>query len=97
MLKDITIGQYYNVDSPMHRMDARMKIILTVVFIVSIFMCKSFPALGLMVLFTLAVNIISKVPLKMVAKSLKPIVIIVIFVIVITSVIIIIFAFIIIW
>lgn len=79
MLKDITIGQYYNVDSPMHRMDARMKIILTVVFIVSIFMCKSFPALGLMVLFTLAVNIISKVPLKMVAKSLKPIVIIVIF------------------
>ena len=79
MLKDITIGQYYNVDSPLHRMDARMKIILTVVFIVSIFMCKSFEALGLMVLFTLIVNIISKVPVKMVAKSLKPIVIIVLF------------------
>lgn len=68
MLKDITIGQYYNVESPIHRMDARMKIILTVVFIVSIFMCKSFEALGLMLLFTLTVNIISKVPVKMVAK-----------------------------
>ena len=79
MLKDITIGQYYNVESPIHRMDARMKIILTVLFIVSIFMCKSFEALGLMVLFTLTVNIISKVPVKMVAKSLKPIVVIVLF------------------
>lgn len=79
MIKDITIGQYYNVDSPMHRMDARMKIVLTVMYIVSIFMCKSFPALGFMVLVTLALNIISAVPVKMVAKSLKPIIVIVAF------------------
>ncbi len=79
MLKDITIGQYYNVKSPMHALDARMKIILTVAFIVSIFMCKSFAALGLMLVATLALNIISRVPVKMVAKSLKPIVVIVLF------------------
>lgn len=79
MLKDITIGQYYNVDSPMHRMDARMKVVLIVVFIVSIFMCKNFVSLGLMIVFTLIANIISKVPVKMVLKSLKPIVIIVLF------------------
>lgn len=79
LIKDITIGQYYNVDSPMHRMDARMKIVLTVMYIVSIFMCKSFAALGFMVLCTLALNILSKVPVKMVAKSLKPIIVIVAF------------------
>lgn len=79
MIKDITIGQYYNGDSPIHRLDARMKIILTLTFIVSIFVCKSFPALGLMIAFTLAVVLVSKVPFKMVLKSMKPIVIIVVF------------------
>lgn len=79
MIKDITIGQYYNGDSPIHRLDARMKIILTLTFIVSIFVCKSFPALGLMIAFTLAVVLVSKVPFNMVLKSMKPIVIIVVF------------------
>lgn len=79
MIKDITIGQYYNGDSPIHRLDARMKIILTLTFIVSIFVCKSFPALGLMIAFTLAVVLVSKVPFKMVLKSMKTIVIIVVF------------------
>lgn len=79
MIKDITIGQYFIGDSFMHKMDARMKIILTMVFIVAIFLCKSFPALGLMVLFTVALVLISGVPMKMVLKSLKPIAIIVLF------------------
>lgn len=79
MIKDITIGQYYNGNSVLHRLDARMKIILTVAFIVSIFICKNFWSLGLMVLFTLQTVIISRVPLKMVLKSIKPIAIIVLF------------------
>ncbi len=79
MIKDITIGQYLNVDSPVHRMDARMKIILTVIFIVSIFLCKNFAALGLMLLFSALVILLSKVPFKMVLKSMKPIAIIVVF------------------
>ncbi len=79
MIKDITIGQYFIGDSFLHKLDARMKIILTVAFIVSIFVCKSFPALALMVLFTFAVVLISKVPLKMVLKSVRPIAIIVLF------------------
>ncbi len=79
MIKDITIGQYFIGDSFLHRLDARMKIILTLAFIVSIFICKSFPALLLMVVFTFAVVLISRVPLKMVFKSVRPIAIIVLF------------------
>ena len=79
MIKDITIGQYFNGNSLLHRLDARMKIILTVIFIVSIFLCQNFWSLGLMLLFTLVTVIISRVPLKMVLKSIKPIAIIVVF------------------
>lgn len=79
MIKDITIGQYYIGNSILHRLDARMKIILTVAFIVAIFLCKSFPAMGLMILFSLIIILLSKVPVKMVLKSMKPIAIIVAF------------------
>lgn len=79
MIKDITIGQYFNGNSVLHRLDARMKIILTVVFIVSIFLCQNFWSLGLMLAFTLLTVIVSRVPLKMVLKSIKPIAVIVIF------------------
>ena len=79
MIKDITIGQYFNGKSVLHRLDARMKIILTVVFIVSIFLCQNFWSLGLMVLFTLMTVIVSGVPFKMVLRSIKPIAIIVTF------------------
>ncbi len=79
MIKDITIGQYFNGNSLLHRLDARMKIVLTIVFIVSIFICQNFWSLGLMVLFTVLTVVISRVPLKMVLKSIKPIAIIVVF------------------
>ena len=79
MIKDITIGQYFNGNSLLHRLDARMKIILTVIFIVSIFLCQNFWSLGLMLMFTLVTVTISRVPLKMVLKSIKPIAIIVVF------------------
>ena len=77
MIKDITIGQYFIGDSVLHRMDSRMKIILVIAYIVSIFLCKNFWSLGLMVLFSAVCIVLSKVPFPMVLKSLKPIVIIV--------------------
>lgn len=60
-------------------MDPRMKLSLTFVMIVIIFLCKSFLSLGLMVVFTIAAALISTVPAKMILKSLKPIIIILIF------------------
>lgn len=79
MLKDITIGQYFSGDSFLHRMDPRMKIVLTFGMIVAIFICKSIPSLLLMVVTTVFLVALSGVPYKMVLKSIKPIAIIVIF------------------
>ncbi len=79
MIKDITIGQYFLGNSFLHRMDARMKIVLTFALIIAIFVCKSIPSLLLMVAITAFLVSFSSVPFKMVLKSVKPIAIIVVF------------------
>ncbi len=79
MLSDITIGQYYKGSSFVHKMDGRMKIILTVLFVLMIFLCKNFLALSLMALFVLISVAFSGVPFKMYFRSLKAIVPIVLF------------------
>ena len=45
MIRDITIGQYYPVDSPIHRLDARIKLGVTFLFIVTLFLVNSFTGL----------------------------------------------------
>lgn len=79
MIKDITLGQYLPGNSAVHRLDPRTKIILIFAYIVMIFMVKN--AVGYMVsaLFLMAVCMISKIPMKMIAKSLKPLMFFVIF------------------
>ncbi|MBQ8783879.1 MAG: energy-coupling factor transporter transmembrane protein EcfT [Clostridia bacterium] len=79
MIKDITIGQYFIGNSFLHKMDARMKILLTFALIIAIFVCKSIPSLLLMVAITALLVAVSGVPFKMVLKSVKPIAIIVVF------------------
>lgn len=79
MIKDITIGQYFPGNSFLHRMDARMKIVLTLALIVGIFLCKSLVSIAAIVAVTFALIFISGVPLKMVLKSIKPLAIIVVF------------------
>ena len=79
MIKDITIGQFFPGNSMLHKMDPRMKLVLTLVFIIVIFMCKNFWSLALMV-FTLAIMVlISKIPIQTILKSIRPIVIIISF------------------
>lgn len=79
MISDITIGQYYKENSFVHRLDARNKIILTVLIIAMIFTCKNFLSLALVGLVIASSVLFSKVPVKMFLKSLKPIIPIVIF------------------
>lgn len=79
MIKDITIGQFFPGNSFLHRLDARMKIVLTFALIIIIFLCKSFFSLGLMAAFVVLLILVSKVPVKTIIKSLKPIVFIVVF------------------
>lgn len=79
MLKDITIGQYFPGNSPVHRMDSRVKLVLTMAFIVMLFMSSSIYGLLVGILFTVLSFAVSKIPVKMILKSLKPIVPIIIF------------------
>lgn len=79
MLKDITIGQYFPGNSPIHRMDSRMKLVLTLAFIVMLFLASGFYGLGIGIIFTMLAYIISGIPFKMILKSLKPILPIIIF------------------
>ena len=79
MLKDITLGQYFPGTSPLHRMDPRTKLLMLVLYIVAIFMSGSLlPFLLCAVGLVLSVGV-SRIPPKLIVKSLKPIVIIVIF------------------
>lgn len=73
MLKDITIGQYYPVDSPLHKLDPRVKILGTFLFMISLFIVDSFLPYILVLLFLGTVIKISKVPVQFILKGLKPI------------------------
>ena len=78
-LKDITLGQYFPGNSIVHRLDPRTKLIAVVLYIVALFLAKSFVTYGIMFLL-LAVSIaVSKVPVKSIFRGMKPVVFIVIF------------------
>lgn len=79
MISDITLGQYFPAKSVVHRADPRLKICLTVFFIVLIFMAQNFFSLGLVVAGIFAVMLLSRIPLKLYFKSLKAILILVVF------------------
>lgn len=72
MLKDITIGQYVPGNSFLHRMDARVKILLTLVFIVVLFIIKHPIGYLCFTVFTLGLILASRVPVKFILKGLKP-------------------------
>ncbi len=74
MLNDITFGQYYPGNSLIHRLDPRMKLILTVGFIVLAFMAKVAVSVIGVTLFLGALIFLSRIPLKMYLKTLKPII-----------------------
>ena len=78
-LKDITLGQYFPGNSLVHRLDPRTMLIAVVLYIVALFLAKSFVTYGIMFLL-LAVSIaVSKVPVKSIFRGMKPVVFIVIF------------------
>lgn len=78
-MSNISIGQFFPGNSIIHRLDPRMKLVLTFIYIIVIFLCKNFYALGVMVLSLFVIVLVSKIPLKIIAKSIKPILIIIIF------------------
>ena len=79
MLKDITIGQYFPGKSVLHRLDPRMKILLTVGYIVMLFTVSNPLGLCVGILFLIFAYAISGIPPRMITKSLKPVIPIIIF------------------
>ncbi len=79
MKSSIAFGQYYPADSAIHRLDPRMKIILTVLFIVCTFLCKNLLSFGLLFVSAIVLILIGKIPLKLIFKSLRTIVVLLLF------------------
>ena len=79
MFKDIAFGQYYPASSVIHRMDARMKLFLTVLFVVAIFFVNSYFGFMLTAAFLLLVILLARLPMMSVLKSVRAIIFIVLF------------------
>lgn len=73
MLKDITLGQYFPIESPVHRLDPRTKLLLSFAYIIILFLVRGPAAYALCALTVVAVTAVSHIPFKMLLKSLKPI------------------------
>ena len=79
MLKDITLGQYFPGNSPIHRLDPRTKLIGLVGYIVALFVAKSWISYGIMLVFLLVLIRVSAIPPKSIVKGMKPLVMILVF------------------
>ena len=78
MFRDVTFGQYYPKNSFVHKMDARIKLVLCLLFMVGIFFVQSYVGFALVTVFLMVVILASKVPLKSILKSVKGIVVLLI-------------------
>jgi len=77
MIRDITIGQYYPGYSVVHKLDTRLKLILVLAFMVSIFLVSDFIGYAVVLFFLASITTVSKVPLRFILRGLKPVFIII--------------------
>lgn len=79
MLRDITIGQYYAAESVIHRLDPRVKVVATFVYIISLFCFDQLSGYIIAALFFGCMVKLSKVPFKFITRGIKPIVFMLVF------------------
>lgn len=79
MISDITLGQFFPGTSAIHRLDPRTKIILSIVFIVGVFLADTVVAFAFLTLATVLLVIASKISIRIILKGIKPIIYILIF------------------
>lgn len=77
MIRDITLGQYYPEQSVIHRLDARTKILGTLLYIIELFLVNSFAGFGLVILALGVLIGITKVPVRFIFRGLKAVVFII--------------------
>ncbi|MBE6545954.1 MAG: energy-coupling factor transporter transmembrane protein EcfT [Ruminococcaceae bacterium] len=78
-MKSIALGQFYPSESVLHRLDPRIKVILTILYIVCSFLCKNIVSFALLLLSALVLILLGRIPLKVVLRGLRPVLIILIF------------------
>ena len=81
-MKSIAFGQYYPADSVIHRLDPRAKVIMMILYIVCSMVCKNIMAFGLLLISALTIVLLSKIPLKTILRSIRPILFIMLFTVV---------------
>lgn len=79
MFKDVAFGQYYPADSIIHRLDARVKMMLTLLFVIAIFFIKSYFGFMLTAVVLVAVVLLARLPVMSVLKSVKGVMFIILF------------------
>ncbi|MBQ6899891.1 MAG: energy-coupling factor transporter transmembrane protein EcfT [Firmicutes bacterium] len=79
MIRDITLGQYFPGESAIHRLDPRVKIIATLLFIIELFIVDNFIGFAIAAVYLGAVIAVSRVPLSFIVRGLKPVIIILLF------------------
>ena len=79
MFKDVAFGQYYPADSIIHRLDARVKMLLTLLFVIAIFFIKSYFGFMLTAVVLVAVVLLARLPMMSVLKSVKGVMFIILF------------------
>lgn len=79
MLKDITLGQFFPGKTVIHRLDPRTKLLLLIVYIVALFLAKSYASYALVLVFLVGVTVLGKIPFKAMTRGLKPMLIFIIF------------------
>ena len=80
-MNNIVFGQYYPTNSVVHRLDARVKLLLVIAYIVTVFFCEDFSMYGALFLFVVIAALVSKIPLKVLFRTVRTVV----FLVLITS------------
>lgn len=78
-MNGMAFGQFYPSNSVMHRLDPRMKIIIAIAYIVASFLCKNVISFALLLVSALALILLSRIPVKIVLKSIKALIFIMVF------------------
>ena len=75
MIREITFGQYYQTDSALHRLDPRVKLVGTMIYIISLFLFKEAAPFALALFFLAAIIKLSHVPFKYMIRGLKAVIV----------------------
>lgn len=79
MFKDVAFGQYYPADSIIHRLDARVKMLITLLFVIALFFIKSYFGFMLTAVILIGIVLLAKLPMMSVLKSVKGVMFIILF------------------